>query len=609
MPGDSTTVKINNKAVKQNSYDAIVIGSGISGGWAAKELCDHGLKTLILERGKDVRHIKDYPTATKNPWDFPHRNETTLALKKENQVVARCYAFDESAQHFFVKDKEHPYVQEKPFDWIRGYQVGGKSLMWGRETQRWSRFEFEGPARDNYAVDWPIRYPDLAPWYSHVEIFAGISGNKDGLETLPDGEFLPPWELNCVEKHIQQKIKDNYHDRYLLTGRCAHLTKPASIHLQQGRGQCQVRDLCTRGCPYGGYFSSNSSTLPWAEKTGNLTMKTHAVVHSIIYDEKKGKATGVRVIDAVTKESSEYFAKIIFVNAACLNTNLILLNSTSNRFPNGFGNDNGLLGKYIAFQNYRGIVTGTIDGFLDGYYFGRRPTEAIMPSFRNVCKQETDFLRGYMVFCGASRNGWSDKNNDGIGAGLKDELSEAHGWRVYMSMQGETIPKEINHVRLSKDQKDEWGIPQLITSVGYDDNDEKSLKDFLEQTSEMLDKAGCKNLVQRDTKQAPGLDIHEVGGVRMGKDPRTSLLNKWNQFHDCPNVFVSDGACMTSTGTQKSFTHFYGNYCSCGKSCCGRIETRKFVRGSKINWPPVCMLMGLTGGKPNDQLHCYTLQC
>jgi len=550
MPGDSTNVKINNKAVNQNSYDAIVIGSGISGGWAAKELCDHGLKTLVLERGKDVRHIKDYPTATKNPWDFPHRNETTLALKKENQVVARCYAFDESAQHFFVKDKEHPYVQEKPFDWIRGYQVGGKSLMWGRETQRWSRFEFEGPARDNYAVDWPIRYPDLAPWYSHVEIFAGISGNKDGLETLPDGEFLPPWELNCVEKHIQQKIKENYHDRYLLTGRCAHLTKPASIHLQQGRGQCQVRDLCTRGCPYGGYFSSNSSTLPWAEKTGNLTMKTHAVVHSIIYDEKKGKATGVRVIDAITKESTEYFAKIIFVNAACLNTNLILLNSTSNRFPNGFGNDSGLLGKYIAFQNYRGIVTGTIDGFLDGYYYGRRPTEAIMPSFRNVYKQETDFLRGYMVFCGASRNGWSDKNNEGIGAGLKDELSEAHGWRVYMSMQGETIPKEINHVRLSKDQKDEWGIPQLITSVGYDDNDEKSLKDFLEQTSEMLDKAGCKDLVQRDTKQAPGLDIHEVGGVRMGKDPKTSLLNKWNQFHDCPNVFVSDGACMTSTGTQ-----------------------------------------------------------
>jgi len=550
MPGDSTNVKINNKAVNQNSYDAIVIGSGISGGWAAKELCDHGLKTLVLERGKDVRHIKDYPTATKNPWDFPHRNETTLALKKENQVVARCYAFDESAQHFFVKDKEHPYVQEKPFDWIRGYQVGGKSLMWGRETQRWSRFEFEGPARDNYAVDWPIRYPDLAPWYSHVEIFAGISGNKDGLETLPDGEFLPPWELNCVEKHIQQKIKENYHDRYLLTGRCAHLTKPASIHLQQGRGQCQVRDLCTRGCPYGGYFSSNSSTLPWAEKTGNLTMKTHAVVHSIIYDEKKGKATGVRVIDAITTESTEYFAKIIFVNAACLNTNLILLNSTSNRFPNGFGNDSGLLGKYIAFQNYRGIVTGTIDGFLDGYYYGRRPTEAIMPSFRNVYKQETDFLRGYMVFCGASRNGWSDKNNEGIGAGLKDELSEAHGWRVYMSMQGETIPKEINHVRLSKDQKDEWGIPQLITSVGYDDNDEKSLKDFLEQTSEMLDKAGCKDLVQRDTKQAPGLDIHEVGGVRMGKDPKTSLLNKWNQFHDCPNVFVSDGACMTSTGTQ-----------------------------------------------------------
>jgi len=314
MPEDSVKVNINGSATIQNSYDAIVIGSGISGGWAAKELCDHGLKTLILERGKDVSHIKDYPTATKDPWDFPHRLETTSALKKDNPVVSKCYAFDESAQHFFVKDKDHPYIQEKPFDWIRGYQVGGKSLMWGRETQRWSRFDFEGPARDGYATSWPIGYHDLAPWYSHVEIFAGICGNKDGVETLPDGEFLPPWELNCVEKHVQQKIKENYSDRYFLQGRCAHLTKPAPIHIQQGRGQCQARDLCHRGCPYGGYFSSNSSTLPWARKTGNLTMKTHAVVHSIIYDEKKNKATGVRVIDTVTKQSTEYFAKIIFVN-------------------------------------------------------------------------------------------------------------------------------------------------------------------------------------------------------------------------------------------------------------------------------------------------------
>jgi choline dehydrogenase-like flavoprotein len=550
MPGDST-ININSGGVGRNSYDAIVVGSGISGGWAAKELCDRGLKTLVLERGRDVKHIRDYPTATKDPWEFPHRGRISQKLKMENPIISKCYAFDESAQHFFVKDKEHPYVQEKPFDWIRGYQVGGKSLMWGRETQRWSRFDFEAPARDHYAVDWPIRYNDLAPWYSHVEIFAGICGNKDGLETMPDGEFLPGWELNCVEKHLQEKINAHYPERHLLTGRCAHLTKPAAIHLQQNRGQCQARDLCTRGCPYGGYFSANSSTLPWAEKSGNMTLKTHAVVHSIIYDESKKKATGVRVIDAVTKQATDYFARIIFINAACLNTNLILLNSISNRFPNGFGNDHDLLGKFVAFQNYRGLVTATMEGFQDGYYYGRRPAQAIMPSFRNIYRQETDFLRGYVVFAGASRAGWdSDEGKETIGQDYKENLSMAHGWGVYMSMQGETIPKASNHVRLSKDRSDDWGIPQLVTSVGYDDNDEKQVKDFLEQTTEMLDKAGCKNITPTDTKQAPGLDIHEMGGVRMGKDEKTSLLNGWNQFHNCPNVLVTDGACMTSTGTQ-----------------------------------------------------------
>jgi choline dehydrogenase-like flavoprotein len=423
--------------------------------------------------------------------------------------------------------------------------------MWGRETQRWSRFDFEAPARDGFAVDWPFRYQDLAPWYSHVEIFAGICGNKDGVETMPDGEFLPGWELNCVETHIQQKIKSNFPDRHLLTGRCAHLTKPADIHLQQGRGQCQARDLCTRGCPYGGYFSSNSSTLPWAEKTGHLTLKTHAVVHSIIYDEAKKKATGVRVVDTMTKQITDYFARIIFVNAACLNTNLILLNSTSKRFPNGFGNDHDLLGRYIAFQNYRGLVTAGIDGFQDGYYYGRRPAQCIMPAFRNIYKQETDFLRGYVVFAGASRAGWdSDGSPGGIGAEYKEDLTRAHEWNVYMSIQGETIPKASNHVRLSKELKDDWGIPQLITSVSYDENDEKQLKDFFEQASGMLDHAGCKNISATDTRQAPGLDIHEMGGVRMGRDPKTSLLNAWNQFHACLNVFVTDGSCMTSTGTQ-----------------------------------------------------------
>ncbi|MBB5395866.1 GMC oxidoreductase [Mucilaginibacter sp. AK015] len=542
---------VNSNKLAANTFDAIVIGSGISGGWAAKELCGQGLKTLVLERGKDVVHLKDYPTATKNPWDFPHRGQLPLQVKQQNPIAERCYAFGEASEHFFVKDKEHPYVQDKPFDWIRGYQVGGKSLLWARQTQRWSKFDFEGPARDGFAVDWPIRYNDLAPWYTHVEQFAGISGNRDGLETLPDGDFLPPWQMNVVEKEIQKRIMAHYHDRDVIIGRCAHLTQPKEIHLQQGRGQCQARSLCERGCPFGGYFSSNSSTLPWAAKTGNLTLRPDSVVHSIIYDEKKQKALGVRVIDAHTNKAIEYFARIIFVNAAALNSNLILLNSTSGRFPNGLGNDNGLLGKYIAFHNYRGSMTASFDGPMDSYYYGRRPTAVMMPNFRNVRKQETDFLRGYMTFYTATRPGWGHFTQGApIGADYKNAIAEPGPWGIYMMMQGETIPKESNFVQLSRQQNDKWGIPQLRIAVDYDDNDEKLLKDFLVQGAEMLDKAGCKDIATNDSKQAPGLDIHEVGGIRMGHDPKTSLLNKWNQLHACPNVFVTDGACMTSTGTQ-----------------------------------------------------------
>jgi choline dehydrogenase-like flavoprotein len=533
-----------------NTYDAIVIGSGISGGWAAKELCEKGLKVLMLERGRDVVHLKDYPTATKEIWEFAHRNKMPLSVLKENPVVAKCYAYGEATEHFFVKDTEHPYIQEKPFDWIRGYQVGGKSLLWARQVQRWSKFDFEAPARDGFATEWPVNYDDMAPWYSHVEKFAGISGNKDGLENLPDGEFLPPWEMNVVEKELVKQLKKNYPDRPAVIGRCAHLTQPAEIHLQQGRGQCQARSRCERGCPFGGYFSSNASTIPWAQKTGNLTLKTGAVVHSIIYDDKLKKATGVKVIDANTKQATEYSAKIIFVNAACLNTNLILLNSVSERFPNGLGNDNGLLGKYVCFHNYRGSITATYDGFYDFTTYGRRPTMVIMPSFRNVRKQEMPFKRGYLIAFSANKIRGVDNTDDPIGAAFKQSLSEAGAWSIYMMMQGETIPKESNHLRLSKDQKDAWGIPQLITSVGYDENDEMLVKDFFEQGVEMLSKAGCKNITTKDSKQAPGLDIHEMGGVRMGKDPKTSLLNKWNAFHNCSNVFVTDGACMTSTGTQ-----------------------------------------------------------
>ena len=543
-------MNLNLKAKQANTYDAIVIGSGISGGWAAKELTEKGLKTLVLERGRDVKHVTDYPTATKNPWEFPHRGRFSAESERENPVVNRCYAFDEATEHFFVKDDEHPYVQEKPYDWIRGYQVGGKSLIWARQTQRWSDFEFEAPARDGFAVDWPIRYRDIAPWYSHVEKFVGISGNRDGIDSLPDSEVLPPFELNCVEKHIQQKVRENYANRHVIIGRCAHLTKPNEIHTQQGRGQCQARHLCYRGCPYGGYFSSNSATLPWAEKTGNLTLRPHSVAHSIIYDEQKGKAVGVQVIDAQTKETTEYFANIIFVNAACLNTNLLLLNSTSGRFPNGLGNDNGLLGKYVAFHNYRGSLTATMDGYEDGYYYGRRPTTAFMPSFRNVRKQETDFLRGYMVAFAAGRSGWQQGHGQGFGTDWKETITKPGGWSVFMMMQGETVPKRENHVRLSKDKKDAWGIPQLVTSVDYDENDTKLMNDFIEQGSEMLHKSGCRDISPSDSGQSPGLDIHEMGGCRMGRDPKTSLLNEWNQLHACKNVFVTDGAAMTSTGNQ-----------------------------------------------------------
>jgi choline dehydrogenase-like flavoprotein len=542
---------LNTKGVDQNTFDVIVIGSGISGGWAAKEFTEKGLNTLVLERGREVKHQKDYPTTNKMPWEFEHRGQLTRQLIEENPVVSKCYAFREDALHFFVKDKEHPYVQDKPFDWIRGYQVGGKSLLWARQTQRWSEYDFEGPARDGFAVDWPIRYKDIAPWYSYVEKFAGISGNKDGLDILPDGEFLPAMEMNCVEDYFSKKMAASYNgNRPVIIGRAAHITSPQQIHLDQGRAQCQNRNLCQRGCPFGGYFSSNSSTIPWAMKTGKLTLKPNSVVHSVIYDDAKQKATGVRVIDAVSRQATEYFAKVIFVNAAALNTNLILLNSTSNRFPNGLGNDNGLLGKYVAFHNYRARVSAVHEGHLDKTSSGgRRPNSGYIPRFRNVKKQETNFLRGYAAGFGASRY---NQGAEGWGEDLKKSLLNPTlgPWYVGSHMMGETIPKESGQVSLDASKKDEWGIPLLHVNVDYDDNDEKMVKDYLEQLTEMFTVAGFKNIETVDSKQAPGLDIHEMGGVRMGHDPKTSLLNKWNQLHHCKNVFVTDGACMTSTATQ-----------------------------------------------------------
>jgi choline dehydrogenase-like flavoprotein len=532
-------------------YDAIVIGSGISGGWAAKELCDRGLKTLVLERGRNVVHLKDYPTAMMSSWEFPHREEMPRKFVEENPLITQAAGFGEDTAHFFIKDKDHPYEQEKPFEWIRGYQVGGKSLIWGRACPRWSPNEFLAPERDGYGIEWPIRYEDIAPWYSYVEIFSGICGNRDGLEAMPDGEYLPPFDFNCPEKDLRDKIHANYKDRHMIQGRWAQLTEARDIHLRQGRGKCQARDLCMRGCPFGGYFSSVSSTLPWAQRTGNLTIQPFSVVHSILYDDKKGKAVGVKVIDANTRQETDYFARVIFLNASALNSNLILLNSISGRFPNGFGNDNGVLGKYVCFQNYRGSVGGHIEGYEDKYYYGRRTAECMMANFRNLGKNDMDFVGGYMAFMGCYRDrGNLSATDETIGAGYKEAMSEPGPWKMYMYMQGETVPKETNHVRLSKDKKDQWDIPLLVTSVDYDDNDENLLKDFLIQGSEMLDKSGVKEISQNDNHWAPGRDIHEMGGCRMGKDPKTSMLNKWNQFHQCRNVFVTDGACMTSTGNQ-----------------------------------------------------------
>ena len=534
-----------------NTYDTIVVGAGMSGGWAAKEFSEQGFKTLLLERGPNVEHLKDYPTTHMQPWEFKHRGRLTSEEIKENPIASSCYAFREDAKHFFVKDKEHPYGQVKPFDWIRGYQVGGKYIMWARQVQRWSPFDFEGPARDGYAVDWPIRYEDLADWYTYVERFVGVSGNKDGLDTLPDGDFLKPWESNVVENYFSEQVKKYYTDRHVIYGRCAHLTESKPIYVEQGRGLCMSRRICQRGCPLGGYFNVNSTLIPWALKTGNLTLRPNAVVHSILYDESLTKAVGVRVIDAQTKTSEDFYAKVIFVTAATLNTNLILLNSKSNRFPNGLGNDNGLLGKYIAFHNYRATINADYDGFPEFTTEGAKPTSHYVPRFRNVYKQETDFLRGYAAGFGASPA--RETNREGFGDQLKSNLlqTKENGlWRVNSHMMGETIPKETNRVTLDPEKTDQWGIPQLNIDVDYDENDEKMIQDFFEQFTEMYSKAGFTNIRTNDNNRRPGNDIHEMGGVRMGKDPKTSLLNKWNQLHECPNVFVTDGACMTSTSTQ-----------------------------------------------------------
>ena len=533
--------------LKNNTYDAIVIGSGITGGWAAKELTEKGLKTLVLERGRNVEHIKDYPTANLPPWKFQHRGFDTRATKDQYPVQCTNYAFNESTMHFYVNDRENPFShpENKPFRWIRGYQVGGKSLLWGRETYRFSDLDFEANLRDGAGVDWPIRYKDIAPWYDYVEKFVGISGSRENIAQLPDGQFLPPMEMNCVEQEVKINIEKHWSDRKLIMGRGAHLTKT-----HHGRGPCQHRNNCERGCPYGGYFSSNSATLPVAQTTGNLTMRPFSIVHSVIYDEKKDKATGVRVLDAETGNMQEFYARIIFMNASTLNTTWILLNSATPRFSDGLANSSGVLGHYLMDHHKNLGAEGTWEGYEDRMDFGYRPILLTIPRFRNVKEQHPDFIRGYQIYGSANREGWWRQSEPGFGANYKKEISKPGRWKMNLSAYGECLPYYENKVEMNHEVKDKWGLPTLKISCVFKENEQAMRKDMLAQSVEMLEVAGLKDVTPVDGENIPGFSIHEMGTARMGRDPKTSVLNKHNQCHDIPNLFITDGAAMTSSACQ-----------------------------------------------------------
>ena len=533
---------------RQDEYDAIVVGSGISGGWAAKELCEKGLKVLVLERGYALEHGQ-YPNEFKQPWELEFRGRgDRLTYDEEYPIQRLCYAFGEATQHLFVNDREHPYLnpEDRPYRWIRGYHLGGRSLMWGRQVYRWSDLDFEANAKDGIGVDWPIRYSDIAPWYSYVERFVGISGRAENWPHFPDGEYLPPMEMNCAEEFVKAGIERAYPDRLMTIGRAANLTRP-----HEGRGQCQYRNQCQRGCSYGGYFSSLSSTLPAAQRTGNLTVVTDAIVHSVIHDPETDRATGVRVIDARTMEDREYSARVIFLCASTLGTAQIMLNSTSERFPEGIANGSGALGHYLMDHPFQAGANAEIPGMEDQYYYGRRPNGIYIPRFRNLEGSDSDglgFLRGYGYQGGASRGGWGGgAGRPGLGADLKESLREPGPWQMWMTGFGEQLPRYENHVSLDPEQTDKWGIPLLRISAAWSDNELRLLTDAAEQAAEMLEAAGCVNVRPFNNPSPPGFCIHEMGTARMGRDPGTSVLNGHNQCHEVPNLFVTDGACMASS--------------------------------------------------------------
>ncbi len=531
-----------------NTYDAIVVGSGISGGWAAKELCEKGLKTIMLERGRNIEHIKDYEQSNKPIWEYAHRGQRTQEMIKDYPVLKRDYPLNERNLHFWVKDSECPYTETKRFDWFRGYHVGGRSLMWGRQSYRWSEFDFEANAKDGIAIDWPIRYKDIEPWYTHVEKFAGIQGSYENLPQLPDSHFLPAMELNVVEKVVAERIKKHYNNqRTLIIGRTAHVTAPLPDSPE--RNLCIYRDMCWNGCPLGAYFSTQSSTLPAAMKTGNLTLRPFSIVMEIIYDKDTKQAKGVKVLDAETNKTYEFFAKVIFLCASALNSTWILMNSATDIWPEGLGSSSGELGHNVIDHHFRCGASGEVEGFEDRYYFGHRPTGFYIPRFVNIPgdSKKRDYLRGFGYQGSASRTGWSrDVAELTIGADLKDALSEPGNWRIGATAFGETLPYHENKITLNKKVKDKWGLPVLDFDVEFKENEKKMRVDMKGEMKAMLEAAGVKNVREYDGDNAPGMGIHEMGTARMGRDPKTSVLNGNNQVWDCMNVFVTDGACMTS---------------------------------------------------------------
>lgn len=525
-----------------NTFDAIVVGSGISGGWAAKELTERGLKTLLLERGRNVEHIKDYTDTEKDPWELPHRGGKTVEDKENSPIQSKCYAYDEVSKKFFVNDNDHPYNQVKPFDWIRGNHVGGRSIMWGRQSYRWSELDFESNAKDGFGVDWPIRYKDLAPWYSYVEKFAGISGSRDGVASVPDGEFLPPMEMNCLERMVSDTLK-NKMGRPMIIGRSANHTAKVGT-----RGPCQFRNKCQQGCPFGGYFSSNAATLPAAAATGNFTLRPDAITTEVIYDKETKRAKGVRIIDANTLQTEEYFAKIIFLNASTLGTAQILLQSVSDAFPNGLGNGSEQIGHNLMDHHYGLGARGSFDGFQDKYTYGRRPNGIYIPRFRNLDGgSSAGYVRGFGYQGGASRN---RGESSAIGAPLKAALTEPGNWSMGLGSWGEHLPYYENRVTLNQEKKDKWGLPTLDMDCEFKENEMKMREDMKNSAAEMLEAAGIKNVSMYDSLPAPGFCIHEMGTARMGKDPKTSVLNKWNQMHEVQNVFITDGSAMASSACQ-----------------------------------------------------------